>query len=261
MKRALLVLAVGVAVGAAVGGLVGCVTSTDGRFRNNYPHPEKTGFWKWKWEQWRDGLPHRPEGGYRFEVAKSDFSPALNPSVTWIGHATVLLRVGGLSVLTDPQFSERASPVSFAGPKRVVPPAPGIDALPHIDAVVISHNHYDHLDLDSVKKLAAQPGGSPRFFVPLGLKEWFSHQGIDDVVELGWWQSRSFKGLEVHFVPVQHWSKRTLTDENRTLWGGWVLRHPELAFFFAGDAGYSRDFADIGARFGGFDLAALPIGA
>ena len=119
-------------VALAPGGAVGCVSSTDGRFRNNYPHPEKTGFWKWKWEQWRDGLPHRPEGGYRFEVVKSDFSPALNPSVTWIGHATVLLRVGGLSVLTDPQFSERASPFSFAGPKRVVPTAPGLDALPHI---------------------------------------------------------------------------------------------------------------------------------
>jgi hypothetical protein len=104
LKRALLVLR-GVAVVRGGRWVVGCVTSTDGRFRNNYPHPEKTGFWKWKWEQWRDGLPRRPEGGYRFEVAKSDFSPALNPSVTWIGHATVLLRVGGLSVLTDPQFS------------------------------------------------------------------------------------------------------------------------------------------------------------
>jgi L-ascorbate metabolism protein UlaG (beta-lactamase superfamily) len=261
LRRALLALAAGAAVGLAVGVSVGCVSSNDGRFRNNYPHPEKTGFWKWKWEQWRDGLPHRPEGGYRFETVKSDFSPALNPSLTWIGHATVLVRVGGLSILTDPQFSERASPLSFAGPRRVVPPAPGLDQLPHIDAVLISHNHYDHLDLDSVKKLAAQPGGSPRFFVPLGLKDWFSRQGIEDVTELGWWQSRSFKGIEVHFVPVQHWSKRTLTDENRTLWGGWVLRHAELSFFFAGDAGYSRDFADIRARFGGFDLAAFPIGA
>ena len=265
MKRALRALVAGVvlgaAVGAAVGGAAGCVSSTDGRFRNNYPHPEKTGFWKWKWEQWRDGLPRRPEGGYRFEVVKSDFSPALNPSVTWVGHATVLLRVGGLSILTDPQFSERASPLSFAGPKRVVPPVPALHELPHVDAVVVSHNHYDHLDLDSVVQLAAQPGGSPKFFVPLGLKEWFVRRGIEDVVELEWWDKREFRGIEIHFVPVQHWSKRTLTDENRTLWGGWVLLHPELSFFFAGDTGYSKDFADIGARFGGFDLAAFPIGA
>jgi N-acyl-phosphatidylethanolamine-hydrolysing phospholipase D len=237
------------------------MSGADGRFRNNYPHPEKTGFWKWKWEQWRDGLPRRPEGGYRFETVESDLSAAINPSVTWVGHATVLVRVGGITVITDPQFSGRASPLSFAGPKRVVPPVPALHELPHIDAVVVSHNHYDHLDLDSVAALAAQPGGSPRFFVPLGLKEWFTRRGIEDVVELGWWDQRDFKGVEVHFVPVQHWSRRTLTDENRTLWGGWVLRHPELSFFFAGDTGYSKDFADIRARFGGFDLAAIPIGA
>ena len=185
-------------------------------FRNNYPHAEKQGFWRWKWDQLRDGLPPNPEGGYRFETANPEL--AANPSVTWVGHATVLLRVGGLSV-------------------------------------------HDHLDQDSVGRLAEQAGGSPRFFVPLGLKDWFARRGIHDVVELDWWERRDFKGLDVHFVPVQHWSARTLTDENQTLWGGWVIRHPELSFFFAGDAGYSRDFTDIGAKFGGFDLAAIPIGA
>ena len=228
-------------------------------FQNNYPHAEKGGFWRWKWQQWRDGLPQRPPEGYRFETAKADLST--NPSVTWVGHATVLLRVGGLNVITDPHFSERASPVSFAGPKRVVPPVPALSELPRIDVVVISHNHYDHLDQDSVRRLAEQPGGSPRFFVPLGLRDWFERRGIDEVVELDWWETLEFKGLELHFVPVQHWSKRTLTDENQTLWGGWVIRHPELSFFFAGDTGYSKDFSDIGAKFGGFDLAAIPIGA
>ena len=228
-------------------------------FRNSYPHPQKGGFWRWKWEQLRDGLPKNPEEGYRFETAKPEL--AANPSVTWVGHATVLLRVGGMSVLTDPHFSERASPVTFAGPKRVVPPVPALDELPHIDAVVVSHNHYDHLDQDSVRRLAEQRGGPPRFYVPLGLKAWFAELGIHDVVELDWWESREHRGLKIDFVPVQHWSKRTLTDENQTLWGGWVIRHPELAFFFAGDTGYSADFADIRARFGGFDLAAIPIGA
>ena len=228
-------------------------------FRNNYPHAEKQGYWRWKWDQLRDGLPPNPEGGYRFEPAKPQL--AQNPSVTWVGHATVLLRVGGLSIVTDPHFSERASPVSFAGPKRVVPPVPALQELPHIDVVVISHNHYDHLDQWSVARLAEQPGGSPRFFVPLGLQDWFERRGIHDVVEFDWWERSEFKGLELHFVPVQHWSKRTLTDENQTLWGGWVIRHPELSFFFAGDAGYSKDFSDIGAKFGGFDLAAIPIGA
>jgi len=228
-------------------------------FRNNYPHREKRGFWRWKWEQLRDGVPQRPDGGYRFETATPELTT--NPSVTWVGHATVLLRVGGLSLLTDPHFSQRASPISFLGPKRVVPPVPALDELPHIDAVVISHNHYDHLDQDSVAQLAAQTGGSPRFFVPLGLKDWFARRGVEDVVELDWWDKLDFKGLELHFVPAQHWSKRTLTDENQSLWGGWVIRHPELSFFFAGDSGYSSDFADIRAKFGGFDLAAIPIGA
>jgi L-ascorbate metabolism protein UlaG (beta-lactamase superfamily) len=181
--------------------------------------------------------------------------------VTWVGHATVLLRVGGRSVLTDPHFSERASPVSFAGPKRVVAPVPALSDLPHIHVVVISHNHYDHLDQESVRTLAEQPGGSPRFYVPLGLKDWFARRGITDVVEMDWWESANFAGLTIDFVPVQHWSKRTLSDENQSLWGGWVIRHPELSFFFAGDTGYSKDFADIGAKFGGFDVAAIPIGA
>ncbi len=121
------------------------------RFHNTYPHPEKAGFWRWKWEQWRDGLPKKPAGGYRFETAKPelDFLRAnrRETTVTWIGHATLLLQTAGVNVLTDPQFSERASPVQFAGPKRVVAATPGLSDLPHIDAVLVSHDHYDHLDV------------------------------------------------------------------------------------------------------------------
>ena len=106
--------------------------------------------------------------------------------MTWIGHATLLLRVGGLNVLTDPHFTARASPVSFAGPARVVPPAIELQALPHIDAVLISHSHYDHLDEGTVTALAAQPGGSPRFYVGLGLKAWFARRGIHEVEKLDW---------------------------------------------------------------------------
>jgi len=234
-------------------------------FRNVYPHPPKGSFWQWKWTQWRDGKPDRPAEGYRFETARTDLvwlrENRRVPSVTWVGHATVMVQMGGVNVLTDPQFSERASPVGFAGPKRVVPPVPDLGELPHIDIVVISHDHYDHLDLASVKALASQPGGSPRFFVGLGTKAWFNGHGITNVVEMDWGEQAELKGVSIHFAPVQHWSRRTLNDTNLRLWGAWVLRHPSFSFYFAGDAGYSKDFADAGERFGGFDLAAIPIGA
>lgn len=269
--RILAVVAASVLIGAACASTVNRYYDsakphhTPEGFRNNYPHPQKGSFWAWKWAQLQEGVPRTPEGGWKFDLAKADteFLRTNNPhpSVTWIGHATVLVQIAGVNVLTDPQFSERASPVGFAGPKRVVPASPPLEELPRIDAVVISHDHYDHLDVATVQRLSKLPSGSPRFFVGLGLKPWFAELGITDVVEMDWWQSARFKGVEIHFVPVQHWSRRTLTDTNTRLWGGWVVKHPSFSFFFTGDAGYSQDFADIGKRFGEFDLAAIPIGA
>ena len=210
-------------------------------------------------------MPNKPAGGYRAEtpqpataILKASLS---DTTATLCGNATVLFQTAGVNILTDPQFSERASPVQFAGPKRVVPATPGLADLPHIDAVLVSHDHYDHLDVASVKALAGQPGGSPRFFAGLGSKAWFAGLGITDVAEMEWWQKVEFMGVDLHFVPVQHWSKRSLTDENQRLWGGWVVRQPAFSFYFAGDTGYSMDYSDVGKRFGGFDLAAIPIGA
>ncbi|HEX7927256.1 MAG TPA: MBL fold metallo-hydrolase, partial [bacterium] len=217
------------------------------------------------WERWRDGLPKEPEGGYRPAVVTPDVAwlkaNTTETSITWIGHVTFLYQVGGANVLTDPHFSERASPFSFAGPKRFVPPALALKDLPHIDAVVISHNHYDHLDRASVVALSKQAGGSPLFLVPLGNKAWFEGEGITNVEELDWWQSREVAGLRVTVVPVQHWSSRTPWDRNETLWGGWIIDHPNFRFMFAGDTGYSADFKEIGAKFPGIDLAGIPIGA
>jgi L-ascorbate metabolism protein UlaG (beta-lactamase superfamily) len=127
--------------------------------------------------------------------------------------------------------------------------------------VVISHNHYDHLDRDTVRRLNRQAGGPPTFFVPLALKAWFLEQGISNVTELDWWESRVHMGLTLHLAPVQHWSQRTPWDRDRTLWGAWVIEHPQMRLLFGGDFGYSQDIADLGTRFGSFDLAALPIGA
>jgi N-acyl-phosphatidylethanolamine-hydrolysing phospholipase D len=237
-------------------------------FRNNYAQVPSGGwgrFFKWKYEEWKKGVPKPPANGYRFPMAQPDLvflqSNRSEPSITWVGHATLLLQVAGANILTDPHFSSRASPLSFAGPERKVPPGIALKRLPHIDIVLISHNHYDHLDEETVKRLAAQPGGSPQFFVPLGVKPWMQAIGIERVTELDWWELREFQGLTLQFLPVQHWSRRSLTDTNRTLWGAWAVLHPSLRFFFSGDTGYSQDFRDIRARLGAFDLAAIPIGA
>lgn len=234
-------------------------------FKNNYPHAAQGNFMKWMWERFWGDLPANPPPCYKTPRMPVDMHIlGSNPGpdgITWIGHATLLLRIDGVSVITDPMFSQRASPFSFAGPKRYAPPALALQDLPRVDVVLISHNHYDHLDLPSVKHLAAQPGGSPTFFVPLGLKPWFTDLGITEVVELDWWDSRKHLGLEIVLLPVQHFSARTLFNTNRALWGAWAVLHPGFRFYFGGDSGYSKDFVDIGRRLGPFDLAAIPIGA
>ena len=252
----------------------------DGTFQNNYVDFEPRGLMallRWKWQAWRDGVPAPPKTptpsivpdlGWVQSNAKA--GAAMAPTVTWIGHATVLVQLGGLNVLTDPIFSNRASPLSFLGPVRAQKPGLWPHELPHVDLVVVSHNHYDHLDQASVKLLAQQSGGPPLFVVPLGLKKWFADAGISHVVELDWWQSHKVGDVEVVLTPVQHWSGRSLGDRMETLWGGYAFFAPQLHVFFAGDTGYSKDFADIRARFadrqspasgGGFDIALLPIGA
>ena len=182
-----------------------------------------------------------------------------DPTVTWVGHATLLLQIDGVNVLTDPQWSRRASPVSFGGPKRVMPPGLRFEDLPPIHVVVISHDHYDHLDRATVTRLAAVH--RPRFLVPLGLRAWFADIGITDVEELDWWDHRTVQGIRFTCVPAQHFSGRSLWDRNRRLWSGWVLAGQSRRLYFAGDTAYFDGFKEIAARLGPFDLAAIPIGA
>lgn len=248
-------------------------------FQNNYPHPRPSGldFWRWFVQRRLAGLPEKPTKELNPVAPDLKFihSNRDATAVTWIGHATVLMQMGGLNILTDPHFSERASPVQWAGPKRWQPPGLALADLPRIDLVLISHSHYDHLDLQSVRGLADQAGGSPLFLVPLGLEEWF-HRNVPAsrgrVRDLDWWDRIDPDAMvaampetsavtTMHFVPAQHWSQRTLRDRNRTLWGGWVVEQPGFIFYFAGDMGYSQDTQDIGEHFGGFDLAAIPVGA
>lgn len=181
------------------------------------------------------------------------------PVVTWVGHSTLLIQLDGVNFLTDPQWSDRASPVSFAGPKRITPPGVPFEALPPIHFVVISHDHYDHLDRPTVKRLAETH--RPVFLVPLGMKAWFADNGIGGVEELDWWEQRAVRGLTVTCVPVQHWSQRSPWDLNHRLWSGWTVAGRDRRFFFAGDTAHYDVFREIGARLGPFDLAAVAIGA
>ena len=234
-------------------------------FRNNYPHDPPRSFLMWQWERWRGGMPEPPPGGWNIPAMRCDVDRLRNPSnealATWIGHASFLVQLGGANVLADPQFAPRASPLAFGGPRRVVPLPIEPGELPRLDVVLTSHNHYDHLDTPTVQRLAQQPGGSPRFLVPLGLAAWFRAKGIDAVDELDWWDAREVAGLRFTLVPVQHWSRRGLNDFNRTLWGGWVIEGAGLKVVHTGDMGYSKDARDIGERLGPFDLAFIPIGA
>jgi N-acyl-phosphatidylethanolamine-hydrolysing phospholipase D len=181
-----------------------------------------------------------------------------HPTVTWIGHATFLIQLDGLNILTDPIWSNRASPVAFAGPRRLVAPGLAFADLPPIHAVIISHDHYDHLDAPTVERLAREH--RPRFFVPLGLGAWFRARGITDVVEMDWWDHADFRGLTVVCTPSQHSSGRTLGDQYLRLWASWVVEGEAKRFFFAGDTGYDPHFKLIGERLGPIDLAAIPIG-
>jgi len=183
-------------------------------------------------------------------------------TVTWIGHSTFLIQFGGLNIVTDPVWAG-----SMAFEKRLTQPGLTLEQLPPIDVVLLSHSHYDHLDMPSWRRLARK--GSFRAFVPAGLGQTMQRKGFRDTEELAWWESAEVQGVEFHFVPAQHWTRRSLTDTNASHWGGWVIKRAESAgaegdrsgaIYFAGDSGYFRGFKLIGEKFR-IHTALMPIGA
>ncbi|XP_071817924.1 N-acyl-phosphatidylethanolamine-hydrolyzing phospholipase D-like [Apostichopus japonicus] len=191
--------------------------------------------------------------------------PSTGVRILWIGHASTLVQFDGISVLTDPVFSDRCGLYSKFGPKRYRPSPITVDLLPKIDAVVISHNHYDHLDQSSVRDLNGRFGDNLKWFVPKGNQSWFDNIGCKNVQAMTWWEESklSVNGNDITFActPGQHWSNRGLFDRCKTLWSSWVIKGPSHNFFFGGDTGYCSVFKEIGETYGPFTAAAIPIGA
>lgn len=230
----------------------------NGRFFNPEAPPQPfLEFLKWITNRqkgpWRNAIPSVP-GPRPPQRIDSD-----SLRVTFVNHATFLLQTHGLNLLTDPVWSERVSPVSFAGPKRHR--APGIDFqdVPGIDAVLLTHNHYDHCDLPTLRRLVARD--NPAVFCPLGLTPLLRKIGFREIYELDWWQRINWRGQSIHCTPAQHFSARGPFDLNRTLWCGFALNTPSGAIYFAGDTGFSSLFHEVAREFPRIRLALLPIGA
>lgn len=185
---------------------------------------------------------------------KSDIKPS--PTITWIGHSTFLIEFGTLKILTDPIFGN----ASFLF-KRIVPAPLNLHDLSMIDYVLLSHNHRDHMDEQSLKKLK---NATTTFMVPLGDKQWFDRRNFSNIREHTWWQSTVFyhegNPLVLTFLPAHHWSQRSLFDRNRSLWGSWMIQYNDYTVYFAGDTAYAQHFKTIEERFSSIDVALLPIG-
>ncbi|HEY5020903.1 MAG TPA: MBL fold metallo-hydrolase, partial [Gemmatimonadaceae bacterium] len=238
-----------------------------GGFRNPWPFAQMHGFLDFlKWsliERPRNLRRPDPDPRVFVRVAPAYTVPRGAPdllTITWIGHTSFLIQIGGLNVLTDPVWSDRASPVQFAGPRRWVPPAVDFDRLPPIDAVILSHDHYDHLDSSTVSRLAERYPAA-KWYTPLGVGDFLRRRGARDIIERDWWEETALGDLRLTCLPAQHFSGRTLGTRNRTLWCGWALRTSSRSLFFAGDTALHPDFGSIAARCGPFDVAILPIGA
>ncbi|HKI45695.1 MAG TPA: MBL fold metallo-hydrolase [Balneolales bacterium] len=232
-------------------------------FRNPFA-TESRGFADiWRWMSERRGNPGKKISLHPRSV-DLDFihENRTKPLIIWLGHSAFLLQIDGVNILTDPMLGERASPFPLVGPVRYTPPAIKAEDLPVIDLVLVSHNHYDHLDSGTIKQLLEQQhDNQPHFYVPLGLKDWFTDMGAQSITELDWWNEDQWRDYHVIAVPGQHFSGRGLGDHNATLWCGWVIRNEVFSYYFAGDSGYCLYFKEIGDRLGPMSLSTIPIGA
>jgi L-ascorbate metabolism protein UlaG (beta-lactamase superfamily) len=231
----------------------------DGEKFFNPEFKHENSFWdvvKWKWTsddvKWEKNVPNK---NYPSMV----LAPEGKAVLTFINHSTFLIQLQGMNILTDPIFAERVSPYKFIGPKRVRPPGVALERLPKIDLVLISHNHYDHLDIESLKIIDGKY--HPLFLVPLGDEKLLKEEGIQNVLAMDWWQEYKLRDTTIVFTPAQHWSARGLFDKSESLWGGYFISHPLIKLFHAGDTGHASHFKKIAEKLGNPDVAMIPIGA
>lgn len=232
----------------------------DGKFHN--PEPMKNDMWdalKRSFKRETDGLPSKPIPVIQVDPALLRTVPSSGLRLTWFGHSSSLLELDGARFLIDPVWSRRSSPVSWAGPERWYDPLIALDSLPELDAVLISHNHYDHLDRAAIKTLESR---KPRYVVPLGLGRYLRDWGVDStrITELDWWDSTHVAGVDIVSTPARHASGRGLLDYGKSLWMGFALHGPAHRAWYSGDTGPQKEFQEIGTRLGPFDLTLVECG-
>jgi N-acyl-phosphatidylethanolamine-hydrolysing phospholipase D len=242
-----------------------------GRFRNPWPGGDlskRADLARWRRERKAQNLAPDPAPG-SLPTAASDVARPRAPEdelrITWVGHSTFLIQIGGLNFLTDPHWSPRASPAQWFGPKRFMPPGLAWEDLPQIDAVLLSHDHYDHLDHVTVRRLHKRFGEQLTWFTPLGYRRWMWKRRIEKLIELDWWKESTLttpaRSLRVVALPAQHWTSRRGFDRNWRLWCSWAVVTQSRRVYFGGDSGYFPEYRAIKARYGPFDAVMLPIGA
>jgi L-ascorbate metabolism protein UlaG (beta-lactamase superfamily) len=212
---------------------------------------------------WGGSKHRKPKDPIPYErrvAADYETQPASGLRVTWLGHSSTLVEIGSTRLLFDPVWSERASFVSFAGPRRFYPPPLPLHELPHIDAIVLSHDHYDHLDEQMVRELCAR---AERWIAPLGVGNWLQQWGVmeDRITELDWWESAVVNNVTLTATPARHFSGRGLHRQDRTLWSGWVAANATHKVYYSGDSAMQHEFTEIGERLGPFDLTMVEAGA
>ena len=234
-----------------------------GTFRNPQGSPERDPNIKWSMLKWNkekkkikinipsDHVVDKEEVLKNLEKYKND------DYVAWIGHATFLIKLGNTTIITDPLFSKNAGPLIF-GPKRYVDPAINLKELPEVNLFLLTHNHYDHLDYKTIKNF---PYKKAKVLTPLKLGKYFTRNGFSEVQEMDWYDQTEVNDLKITLMPAVHWSKRTLTDTNKTLWGSFLIEYKNKKIFFACDTGYGNIYKDLGNRYGPIDLTFVNIGA